>query len=243
MNIKSVVSMLSQNISSVREKIAAAAKRSARSAADVELVVVSKKRSAEEIREVLESGVTLFAESRLQEALEKIPLLPSRLHWHFIGHLQKNKLRKLLPLFELFHGLDNLELAQSMNRVAEELGLFPRVLLEVNIAGESTKYGFSPRILECSLEKLLSLSRVQVEGLMTMAPLTKDPEQTRPFFQQLRLLRDQLAQRAGIPLSVLSMGMSQDYEVAIEEGATLVRLGTAIFQEEHHRVEMEQERR
>ncbi|MFZ4115774.1 MAG: YggS family pyridoxal phosphate-dependent enzyme [Chthoniobacterales bacterium] len=222
---------LSDRLAHVRQKIDAAAKRSVRDVSSIGLVAVSKRHSIEKMREALEAGATVFGESRLQEAIEKIPLLPARTHWHFIGHLQKNKARKLLPLFELFHGLDSLELAQDMDRIAAELGLFPRVLLEVNVAGESTKHGFAPDALEPFMEKLLSLPRLQVEGFMTMAPLSKDPEETRPVFSELRLLRDRLATQTGIPLSTLSMGMSNDYEIAIEEGATLVRVGSAIFGE------------
>lgn len=220
---------LAGRLAQVQDTIAAAAQRSGRDASSVELVVISKTHPAEKIREVMEAGVTLFGESRLQEAMAKIPLLPSRAHWHFIGHLQKNKIRKLLPLFELFHSVDSLELAHEMDRIAAELGLFPRVLIEVNIAGESSKYGFAPTELEAIIEKLLSFPRLQVEGFMAMAPLTKTPEETRPFFSRMRALRDHLAMQTGVPLSTLSMGMSNDYEVAIEEGATLVRVGSAIF--------------
>ncbi|MFI0347803.1 MAG: YggS family pyridoxal phosphate-dependent enzyme [Chthoniobacterales bacterium] len=213
----------------VQERIAAAAERSGRESSSIELVVVSKKQSVEEIRKVISCGINLFGESRVQEATIKIPLLPSRLRWHYIGHLQTNKLRKALPLFELFHSIDSLELAETMDRVAATLGLFPKVLLEVNVSGESSKYGFSPVSLQSSLDQLLILPRLQVEGFMTMAPLSSDPETTRPFFASLRKLRDKLASEAGIPLSTLSMGMSNDFEVAIEEGATLVRVGSAIF--------------
>lgn len=220
---------ISENLKEVRCRIAAAAKRSGRDPSTVELVVISKMHPLEKIREAFESGATLFGESRLQEAMAKISMLPKQLRWHFIGHVQKNKVRKLLPCFELFHSVDSLELACEMNRVAAELGLFPRVLLEVNIAGENTKFGFVPANLERYLDQLLLLPRLQVEGFMTMAPLSSDPEIARPIFAQLRLYQEKLAAIAGIPLSTLSMGMSNDYEVAIEEGATLVRVGSAIF--------------
>lgn len=220
---------ISDRLHCVREKIAAAAKHSGRHTSDIELVVISKMHPVEKMREALDAGATLFGESRLQEASVKIPLLPARTRFHFIGHLQKNKVRKLLPLFELFHSVDSLELALEMERIATDLGLFPRVLLEVNIAAESSKYGLVPHDLEHLLEKLLSLPRLQVEGFMTMAPLSEDPETSRPIFSQLRILRDKLALQAGVPLSTLSMGMSNDYEVAVEEGATLVRVGSAIF--------------
>jgi pyridoxal phosphate enzyme (YggS family) len=159
----------------------------------------------------------------------KIPLLPSCLQWHFLGHPQSNKVRKMLPLFELIHGVDSPALARDIDRVAAETGAFPRILLEVNVSGESSKHGFTPGELERNLDDLLALPRIQVEGFMTMAPLAPDPESSRPYFAALRELRDRCAGSAGIPLPVLSMGMSGDYLVAVEEGATLVRVGTAIF--------------
>lgn len=215
----------------VQEHIAAAADRSRRHIADIELVVVSKTHASEKIQPLVDQGITLFGENRVQEAAIKISMLPSRLRWHYIGHLQTNKLRKALPLFELFHSIDSLDLARAMDRIAAEMGLFPRVLLEVNVSGEASKYGFSPAAIESSLEELLRLPQLQVEGFMTMAPLSANPETSRPFFAKLRELRDRLAIEAGIPLTTLSMGMSNDYEVAIEEGSTLVRVGSAIFGE------------
>jgi len=212
-------------------RITAAATRSGRDPSAIELVAVSKYQPAPQIRAMMEEGLTLFGESRVQEASAKIPLLPAKLHWHFIGHLQSNKIRKALPLFELFHSVDSLDVALAMDRIAEEMGRFPRVLLEVNVSGEASKHGFSPTSLKASLDQLLKLPRLQVKGFMTMAPLTKDPETTRPYFAQLRELRDEAANDFEIPLSSLSMGMSHDFEVAIEEGATLVRIGSALFGE------------
>ena len=214
----------------VRENIYAAAERAGRNPDDVKLVAVSKKHPVEFVREAFqEAGQELFGESRVQEALVKIPALPSRLRWHFIGHLQANKVRKALPCFELIHGIDTVDIARDVDRVAAEMGLFPRVLLEVNISGEGSKHGFTPEGLERELEGLLALPRIQVEGFMTMAPLVKEAEAARPYFTKLRELRDRLAGQVGIPLATLSMGMSGDYEVAVEEGATLVRVGSALF--------------
>jgi pyridoxal phosphate enzyme (YggS family) len=218
-----------QNLAEIRARIAAAATRSGRAEADVELVAVSKTFPAEAVREAWNVGQTLFGESRVQEAVAKIPELPGALRWHFIGHLQKNKIRRALPLFELFHGVDSLELARDIDRIAAEEGIFPRVLLEVNVAGEASKFGFRPDTLERELDALLALPRLQVEGLMTIAPYADEPERSRPFFRELRELRDRLAANSGAPLTTLSMGMSGDFEIAIEEGATLVRVGTAIF--------------
>lgn len=216
----------------VREKLCAAAERAGRRPDDVELVAVSKRHPAEAVREAAEeAGQELFGESRVQEALVKIPALSSRLRWHFIGPLQSNKIRKALPHFELFHGIDTAGIARDMDRIAGEMGLFPRVLLEVNVSGEGSKHGFAPEELERELKGLLALPRLQVEGFMTMAPLVREQEEARPYFAKLRELRDRLASRTGIPLGTLSMGMSGDYEVAIEEGATLVRVGSALFGE------------
>lgn len=209
--------------------MAAAALRAGRHATDVELVAVSKTHPPEALRAVANAGQALFGESRVQEAQAKIPLLPSRLRWHFIGHLQKNKVRAALSLFELFHGVDSLELAQQFHRIADEEGQRPKVLLEVNVAGEATKFGFDPERLEAQLEELLALGRLEIVGLMAMAPLAPEAEHSRPYFRRLRELRDRLQTSGGIGLPQLSMGMSGDYEVAVEEGATLVRVGSAIF--------------
>jgi hypothetical protein len=223
------MSLIAKNFDLIREKIVAAARRVHRDPEEVTLVAISKTYSAELVREAVEAGQELFGESRVQEALIKIPNLPGRLRWHFIGHLQSNKVRKTLPYFELIHGVDSPEIACEIERIGSELGLYPRVLLEVNVSGEGSKHGFAPEVLERKLEELLQLPRLQVEGFMTMAPLTPDPEGARPYFAMLRELRDRLAVGVGIPLSTLSMGMSRDFEVAVEEGATLVRVGSALF--------------
>jgi pyridoxal phosphate enzyme (YggS family) len=221
---------LPERFDQVRFSISAAAQRAGRDPNEVTLVAISKMHPAEIVLEAFsEAGQEIFGESRVQEALVKISTLPSRLCWHFIGHLQANKIRKALPHFELIHGVDTSAIALDIDRIAGEMGLFPRVLLEVNVSREGSKHGFAPDQLERELEELLVLPRLQVEGLMTMAPLASDKEASRPFFIKLRKLRDRLASQVGIPLSTLSMGMSGDYEVAVEEGATLVRVGSALF--------------
>jgi pyridoxal phosphate enzyme (YggS family) len=225
------MSTLSDRLDEIRSRIDAAAVRSGRAPGDVELVAVSKTHPAAAVREAYDAGQTLFGESRVQEAAEKIPDLPAAAHWHFIGHLQTNKIRKALPLFELFHSIDSVDLARGVDRIAAEEGSFPRVLLEVNVAGEASKFGFTPHALEACIDDLLTLDRLQIEGVMVIPPLAKNPEDTRPHFVALHAFRDRLATRTGVPLSTLSMGMSDDYEIAIEEGATLVRVGTAIFGE------------
>jgi pyridoxal phosphate enzyme (YggS family) len=215
----------------VQEQIAAAADKVGRSPDEIELVAVTKTHAAEKVQAAVEEGQTLFGESRVQEARAKIPLLPSRLRWHFIGHLQKNKIRHALPLFELFHGIDSRVLAEEMQRIADEGGMQPRILLEVNVAGEASKHGFAPEALRRDLEAMLSLGRLTIEGLMTIPPLAPEAEASRRYFVALRELRDELETEFNVRLPELSMGMSGDFPVAIEEGATLVRVGTAIFGE------------
>jgi len=221
---------LPDRLAAVRAAIAQAAERAGRAADEIELVAVSKTHAPDAIQEVMEAGHFLFAESRVQEAKAKIPLLSGRARWHFVGHLQKNKIRHALGLgFELFHGMDSLETAREMNRIAAEDGCFPKALIEVNVAGESSKFGFSPATLASQMEELLSLERLQIEGLMTIAPLAPEAEASRPHFAALRVLRERIEKEFRVRLPRLSMGMSGDFAVAVEEGATLVRVGTAIF--------------
>ena len=226
---------IDENLERVREQIASAAAKLGRSADDVELVAITKTHPAEKVREAIEAGQTLFGESRVQEARAKIPELPSNIRWHFVGHLQKNKVRQALPLFEVIHSVDSLALAQDVNRIAEEEGLYPRVLLEVNLAGEGTKFGFAPDHLREQMEILLALPRLSIEGLMCIPPLAVESEDSRKFFVQVRKLRDSLEKEFSIKLPQLSMGMTQDFPIGIEEGATLVRVGTAIFGERRAR--------
>src|SRR3954471_2586978 len=168
------------NLEAVMAQVAAATEKAGRKPDDVQLIAVSKKQDAEKVRAAFDAGQPVFGESRVQEARAKIPLLPSRLRWHFIGHLQKNKIRHALPLFELFHGIDSLALAQEMQRIADEDGLRPRILLEVNLAAEASKHGFAPEDLRADFEKLLSLGRLAIEGLMAIPPQAGQPESSRP---------------------------------------------------------------
>ena len=223
------MSDISENLARVSATIADVAARAGRPADSIQLVAISKTHDAGKVRAAHEAGQTLFGESRVQEARAKIPELPSNLRWHFVGHLQKNKIRHALPLFELFHGIDDVDLARDMNRIAEEDGMHPRILLEVNLAGEGSKFGFTPDKLREQMEELLALPRLSILGLMTIPPLAEEAEASRKFFVQLRELRDQLQAEFHVDLAQLSMGMTQDFAVAVEEGATLVRVGTAIF--------------
>ncbi len=225
------MSSIAENLDRVREQIATAVAKSGRSADDVELVAISKTHPAESVREAIEAGQTLFGESRVQEARAKIPELPSNIRWHFVGHLQKNKVRSVLPLFEMIHSVDSLALAQDINRIAEEEGLYPRVLLEVNVAGEGSKFGFAAGYLREQMEGLLEQPRLSMEGLMCIPPIAVESEDSRKFFVEVRALRDSLEKEFSLKLTHLSMGMTQDFSIGIEEGATLVRVGTAIFGE------------
>jgi PLP dependent protein len=225
------MSLIAENLERVREQIAQAAAKAGRSVEDVELVAISKTHAAEKVREAIEAGQDLFGESKVQEARVKIPELPSKARWQFVGHLQKNKIRHALPLFELIHSVDSLALAQDINRIAEEEGLHPRVLLEVNVAGEGSKFGFDPEKLRSEMESLLAFSRLSILGLMCIPPIADEAEASRKYFVALRELRDRVQSEFRVDLAQLSMGMTQDFPVAVEEGATLVRVGTAIFGE------------
>jgi pyridoxal phosphate enzyme (YggS family) len=222
---------ISENLERVRKRIAEASAKAGRVADAIELVAITKTHPVERIREAIEAGQMLFGESRVQEARRKIPELPSNLRWHFVGHLQKNKIRHALPLFELFHGLDSLALVQEIDRIAADEGMRPRALLEVNVAGEGSKFGFKAETLCTEMESLLSLPRLSIEGLMCIPPLAEEAEASRKFFVRLRDLRDSLEKEFHVKLPHLSMGMTNDFQIAVEEGATLVRVGTAIFGE------------
>ena len=223
------------NLNRVRNEIAQAVQGSGRKVNDIELIAVTKTHPTEIVREAVDAGQLVFGESKVQEARAKIPLLPSSIRWHFIGHLQKNKIRHALPLFEMIHSVESLELAQAIDRIAQDDGLHPRILLEVNVAGEGSKFGFKATTLRAELESLLLLPRLSIEGLMCIPPLAEETETSRKYFVELRELRDTLEQEFQVKLPHLSMGMTNDYSVAVEEGATLVRVGTAIFGERKRR--------
>jgi pyridoxal phosphate enzyme (YggS family) len=225
------VATVAENLERVRAQIAGAAEKAGRAPDEIELIAISKTHDAARVREAVEAGQQLFGESKVQEARAKIPDLPSSLRWHFVGHLQKNKIRHALPLFELFHGIDDVDLARDLNRIAGEAGMHPRILLEVNVAGEGSKFGFKPETLREQMETLLSLNRLSIDGLMTIPPFAEEAEASRKFFVDLRELRDAVEKEFAMKLPQLSMGMTNDFAIAVEEGATMVRVGTAIFGE------------
>ena len=222
---------IAENLERVREQIAQATAKAGRAGDEIQLVAITKTHDAEKVREAIEAGQILFGESRVQEARAKIPELPSNLRWHFVGHLQKNKIRHALPLCEMIHSVDSLALAEDINRIAEEEGMHPRVLLEVNVAGEGSKFGFHAEKLRTEMEALLALPRLSIEGLMTIPPIAEEADASRKYFVDLRELRDALEKDFDLKLQQLSMGMTNDFAIAVEEGATLVRVGTAIFGE------------
>lgn len=234
-----MMSEIAANLLDVQERVTRACLRAGSDPSSVELIAVSKTFSADAVRESVDANHLHFGESKLQEAEPKIDLLPSSLHWHFIGSVQRNKVRRILPLFEVVHAIDSLRLASYSNEVASELGLFPKVFLQVNIGGEGSKGGFEPEILRSEMEALLSLNRLEIYGLMCIPPAGPDAEAARPWFAELRELRDDLVRISGVTLPKLSMGMSGDFEVAIEEGATHVRVGSAIFGKRAYRVDGE----
>ncbi len=217
---------IARNVAEVRERIARACARAGRNPEEIILIAVSKTVDVARIQQAIFAGIDHFGENYYQEAREKIPAIHAPVQWHFIGHLQKNKARGVVPLFEWIHTVDDLELAQEIDRRAQAVGKQQRVLIEVNIAREPQKYGVAPEEALSLAERIAQLPNVRLEGFMGMAPIVERAEQARPYFAELRRLFEQLPKANRVHLS---MGMTQDFEVAIEEGATMVRIGTAIF--------------
>ena len=221
-----------ETLAEVRAKIAAACARAGRSPDDVEIVAVTKTHGAEVVEEAWRAGLRIVGENKVQEAAWKKPASPFGPEWHLIGHLQSNKVRHALELFDFIHSVDSAKLADRISFIADEIGASPRILLEVNVSGEKSKSGMKPEEVAPTVRHIVEeCPRVTVEGLMTMAPFAEDPEQARPYFRRLRELRDAVERDLGVGLPRLSMGMSGDYAVAVEEGATWIRLGTVLFGE------------
>ncbi len=216
------------NLKYVQEKIKAAALKTGKSDADITLVVVSKEATVGQVEEAYSCGVRDFGENRFQKAKEKLSTTPSDIKWHFIGHLQTNKAKDVLPRFSLIHSLDSYKLAQEISRLASKKEEEARALVQVNIAGEKSKYGLSPGEVKDFLEAIRGLPFLKVTGLMTMAPFVPDPEEVRPYFREMRIIFKTL-KVPRISLNYLSMGMSNDFVVALEEGANIVRIGSLIF--------------
>ncbi len=222
---------IAERYRTVRERIEKACARARRDPADIQLVAVSKGHDPEHIREAMTCGVTVFGESKVQEARAKIPQCPEGLTWHLVGHLQTNKIKHAVPLFDVVHSVDSLKRLTALDDACDAYGRTLQIFVEVNVSGEKSKFGLKPEAASEVLEATLQCRRLELRGLMTMAPLASDPEKTRPYFRQLREWRDQWSRDLNIPMSDLSMGMTNDFEVAIEEGATYIRVGTALFGE------------
>ena len=220
---------IADNLAQVQQRIAAACKRVERSPEEVQLVAVGKKFTADVIREAADCGLTLFGENRVQEAKAKIPDCPGHLRWHFIGNLQTNKCRDAVALFDMLHAVDSLHLAKELNKRCEQAAKVMPILLEVNVSGEGSKHGFSPETAVNAMKEFSDFPQLELHGLMTMAPYSRQPESSRPYFQKLCEVKAACEDKLGVPLPELSMGMSGDYEIAIEEVATLIRLGTTLF--------------
>lgn len=223
------MSDLADRLQEIRDRLTAAVARSGRKPEEVELLAVSKTYPVEIIQQAVDAGQLSFGENRVQEIVLKQPQLPGKLQWHLIGPLQSNKVRKVLPLVKMIHAVDSLDIAQDINRIAAEMGLHPKVLIEINVAAESSKHGFTASAIRAQLEALYELDRLYIQGVMCIPPFDPLPEKSRRYFTMLREIRDELEKLGGAPLPVLSMGMSHDFEVAIEEGASIVRVGSAIF--------------
>ncbi|MDR3456158.1 MAG: YggS family pyridoxal phosphate-dependent enzyme [Verrucomicrobiae bacterium] len=220
-----------ENLASIRQRIAAACQRAGRAEASVTLLAVSKSHPPETIRAAVDAGQFHFGENKIQEAKAKIPLSPSKARWQFIGHLQSNKVRDAVELFEMIQGVDSLAIAREISKRAEQAAKTMPILLEVNVAGEASKFGYNPEQLLAELSELNALPRLEIHGVMAIPPFSPVAEKSRPYFQRLRELKTRAEAVLGAPLPHLSIGMSGDFEVAIEEGATMVRVGTALFGE------------
>lgn len=225
--------MLKENLEAVEAEIQKACERSGRSRDEVTLIAVSKTKPIEMLQEAYNLGVRVFGENKVQELTEKEGVLPDDIHWHMIGHLQRNKIKYIIDKAELIHSVDSLRLAEAIDKEAAKHNIIANILIEVNVAKEESKFGLMPEEVDEFVEKVSSLSHIHVKGLMTIAPYVENPEENRPIFAHLRKLSVDIARKNAhnITMSVLSMGMTNDYQIAIEEGATMVRVGTGIFGE------------
>ncbi len=220
---------LAANLNSIRQRISAACARAGRAAESVTFQPVSKGQPPEAVRAAADLGLTCFGENRVQEAKAKIGQCPGHLRWHLIGHLQSNKCRDAVHFFEMIQSVDSLALAEEIDKWAGKSAKTMPILIEVNVAGESSKFGCRPEALLADLARINALPKIEIHCLMTVAPWASDAEKVRPVFRRLRELKGECEQILGAPLPHLSMGMSGDFEVAIEEGSTIIRVGTAFF--------------
>ena len=221
---------IAANIKGIIHKIKLAAERVGRKEESVKLVAVTKTVDVSRIKEAIRAGIKIIGENRVQEAREKFKDIGKEIEWHLIGHLQTNKVKYIFDIFSLIHSVDSLLLSEEIQRRAENKGLETDVLIEVNLSGEKTKFGILPEKAINFVKDISRFKNINIMGLMTIPPFSESPEDSRKYFKMLRMLRDDI-QKEGIEMKELSMGMSNDFEVAVEEGATMVRIGTAIFGE------------
>ena len=223
--------MLKENLESVEEKIQEACKKSGRNREDVTLIAVSKTKPVETLQEAYDLGVRVFGENKVQELTEKYDSLPKDIHWHMIGHLQRNKVKYIIDKVDLIHSVDSIRLAETIDKEAQKHDLIANILVEVNVAKEESKFGLMPEEVDGFIDEIANLKHIQVKGLMTIAQFVENPEKNRTVFADLRKLSVDIAKKNvdNVNVSILSMGMTNDYQVAVEEGATMVRVGTGIF--------------
>ena len=223
--------MIKENVAEVEARIQAACERAGRRREEVTLIAVSKTKPVSDIYEVMETGIKDYGENKVQEMCDKMEVIHQPLNWHMIGHLQRNKVKYIVDKAALIHSVDSLRLAQQISQEAQKKGVESDILIEVNVAEEESKFGLSTEEVIQMVEEISKLPSVHIKGLMTVAPFTDNPEENRPYFRNLKQLAVDIAEKNidNVTMSVLSMGMTGDYEVAIEEGATMVRVGTGIF--------------
>ncbi len=223
--------MLKENLAQVEENIQKACERAGRNREEVTLIAVSKTKPVEMLEEIYDQGIRVFGENKVQELVDKYEVMPGDIKWQMIGHLQRNKVKYIVDKVDLIHSVDSIRLAETIDKEAEKKGIIANILIEVNVAKEDTKFGLMPEEVDAFIEEIANYKHIQVKGLMTIAPFVSDPEENRPVFARLRELSVDIRKKNvdNITMSVLSMGMTNDYQVAIEEGATMVRVGTGIF--------------
>ena len=223
--------MVTESLKEVEKKVEEACKRAGRERSEVTLIAVSKTKPVEMLQEVYDTGVRDFGENKVQEMMDKYEVMPKDIHWHMIGHLQRNKVKYIVGNVTMIHSVDSLRLAEEISKESVKKDVCTEILIEVNVAGEENKFGFTPENVFPELEKMAALPNVKIRGLMTSAPFVENPEENRKYFRQLKQLSVDINAKNidNIYMDTLSMGMTNDYVVAVEEGATMVRVGTAIF--------------
>ena len=223
--------IIKNNLEIINEKIKKAALKASRNPEEIKLVAVTKTATIEQIEEAISAGVEIIGENKVQEAKGKYQILTADIEWHLVGHLQTNKVKYAIEIFDLIHSVDGIKLAKEIDRRSLQFGMITNVLVEVNISGEETKYGIKPEEVEPFLKEISEFSRIRVKGLMTIAPIVEDKEEVRPYFRKLRELSKEIKKKniKNVRMDYLSMGMTEDFEVAVEEGANIVRIGRGIF--------------